>query len=366
MKIAIIYLGRRGSGGPISLELAKGLAEHATVFSVLSQNNPKTADWAAAGLDYFAVATYTNLPEAVLSWLRSNKFRRIADKVRERQPDVLLFPMFYTWNPFIQHFLAGIPSVVAVHDPDPHPGIESSVFRRLEDVSIKKAIRCLVFSQGLIPVLAKRGVPLERIDAAPHGDLSYYRRVSATQIVRSASEKVILFFGRITEYKGLDVLLKAYRRLASVPGLRLIIAGEGSLRPYRSLLDGLPNVEIANRWIADEEVGGYFSRADMVILPYTSASQSGVIPLAAVYSLPVIATRTGGIPEQICDLQTGLLVDPGSDEQIAAAVMRLLDDPALAASLGERLYAHYQEANNWQRIAALVYESCRRAGEAGG
>ncbi len=153
------------------------------------------------------------------------------------------------------------------------------------------------------------------------------------------------------------MLLDAFAQVsARRPNVRLLIAGDGSLGPYRRQLKNLKRVEIINRWVAEDEISQLFERADMVVLPYTSASQSGVLAVAAGYGLPVIATQVGGLPEQISDGKTGLLVPPGSAEALAAAIERLLDDHDLANQLGRALRREFEEQRSWEKVAGKLLD----------
>jgi len=363
VRIGIIYLGRRGSGGPISFELARHLSKYADVFAALAQQSESLSAWQASSLEWFAVPTYRSLTGAIWSWLDQAGLRRLAGMIRQRQPDVLVYPMFYTLNPFLQRCLDDLPSLVAVHDPIPHPGAADRVYRWLEDRSIRQATRCLVFSRCFSEDLRLRGADPQRVDYIPHGVLDYYQRISQPHppIPETPAETTLLFFGRITAYKGVDVLLEAFREVSIRYKARLIIAGAGDIRPYRQLIQEIPGVELINRWINESEVDGLFRRAQIVVLPYISASQSGVLAIAASYALPVIATRTGGIPEQITSGETGMLVDPGSIEQLAGAIELLLDQPQTAAALGENLAREHAAKRSWSSIAEKVYAACERA-----
>jgi glycosyltransferase involved in cell wall biosynthesis len=318
MRISVIALGRRGAGGPFSLELARHLKAYAEVNALLAQGSESILAWAAAGIDYHLVSTYQTISQALLTYLQKGRFRAIAEIIKQQKPDVLLFPLFYTWNPFIQAHLSGIPSVVAVHDPIPHPGFSESVYKFLEDKSIQRASRCLLLSESLRQALVQRGAVPEKIDHIPHGVLSAYYQGLPAQPTQTPDRLItLLFFGRITPYKGLEVLLQAYQKIKSRHDLRLLIVGSGDMKPYQSLLKDLPEVEVVNEWIREEDIDQYFCQADILVLPYTSASQSGVLAVAAGYALPVLATRVGGIPEQIIDGETGLLVEPNSVDHLA-------------------------------------------------
>lgn len=361
MRIGLIYLGRRGSGGPITFELAAHLSTRASVFAMLSENIEGINTWRQSSLEFFTVPTYQSFHQAIFSLFRPGLFRRLASLIEERKPDVLIFPMFYTWNPFLQAHLKSIPGIVMVHDPVPHPGLESAVYRFLEDFSIRRANRWIAFSKSLVNELQKRGAAPGKIDVIPHGALSYYTQASPGRDPVSTGKVTLLFFGRITPYKGLEVLLKAFRQLKRPADVCLRIVGAGDLSPYRALFAGLTGVEIDNRWVSESEIDPIFRKASIVVLPYTSASQSGVVALAASYGLPVIATRTGGIPEQIIDGETGILVTPGDVQELSEAMERLISQPELAARIGRNLQRQYQDCWNWAYIADLLYRSCEKA-----
>jgi len=371
MRIGIIYLGRRGGGVSCNFELATHLAKREAVLAVISKYVENLALWQNSGLELLTTTTYRSPPGAVLAWFNHLKLHRLAEQIRAWQPDVLVYPLFYTLNPFLQMHLAGIPSVVAVHDPQPHPGLRNRAYRLIENLSIRQATRCYVLSETFRIDLQRRGVRPEQIDHVPHADLSYYRRF-APQTATVTTQKaggppVLLFFGRITAYKGLEVLLQAFRQIRlgdphhPPRPARLLIVGDGDLRPYQSLLEDLPDVEIVNRWIDEAEIYTFFERARLLVVPYTSASQSGVIAIAAGFGLPVVATHTGGIPEQIQHDVTGILVSPGSVQELAEVIDGLLDDLARARALGENLRNEVAQHRNWDRTADLVGEACLKA-----
>lgn len=353
-RIALIYLGRKGSGGPISLALGQALAERgAALHAYLSSGLESLPAWQQASFAVQRVDTFQTPLQAAWSVLSGAPLRRLAALVRAAQPDVLLFPMLHPWNAGLQHLLRPTPAVVLVHDPRPHPGLNGWLQARWEDRSLSGAARCLVLSANLQPELLRRGVPPERIRVVPHGPLAYPQAAPA----HGAAQR-LLFFGRIEPYKGLEVLLQACEQLQPRwPGLRLTIAGEGDLRPYQAQLQRLrEQVEIRSGWIPEPEVADLFARAGVLVLPYTSASQSGVLAIAAGFGLPVVATRTGGLPDQVRDGETGLLVEPGSAAALAAGIERLLAEPAWASRLGAALRADFAGRQSWDAAANAVLE----------
>jgi len=362
MRIGVIYLGRRGAGGPISFEIAQNLATSADVFAVVSSYSESLKAWKDSGLELIQIPTYKGIIGAIWTWMNPFIILKLVREIRKRSPDIILFPMSHAWNLLLQLYLSDIPSIVFQHDPEPHPDLFSQLFAILDYFSLRKADRCIVFSKKLIHVLAIRGVLLNKIDAIPLGILSYYNRYAKLpDKAKDVQLTTLLFFGRITAYKGLDVLLGAYKNLKKIyPDLKLVIVGSGDLRPYRGYFQDIADIQIENRWIDESEVPKYFSRKSILVLPYTSASQSGVITVAASFGLPVIATRVGGIPEQISDGVTGFLVPPGDISALSQIIEQLLNNPSLARQVGENLKSEYEQTYKWGEIVKKIFESCEK------
>lgn len=125
-------------------------------------------------------------------------------------------------------------------------------------------------------------------------------------------KKTLLFFGFIRKYKGLDLLIAAFEQLDST--YQLVIAGEcyGSFDSYQKQIDGSKrkeDIHVFNEYIKDEDVPVFFSAADVCVLPYLTATQSGITSIAFHFELPLIATNTGGLKEIIQHGKTGIIVD---------------------------------------------------------
>ncbi|MGA3014279.1 MAG: glycosyltransferase [Bacteroidales bacterium] len=141
----------------------------------------------------------------------------------------------------------------------------------------------------------------------------------------------VLFFGFIRDYKGLDLLLKAFadERLHS-HSLKLIVAGEfyTDPKPYYDLLDQLnlrEHVIMRNEFIPDSVVADYFCAADLVVQPYKNATQSGVTQIAYHFNKPMIITDVGGLSEFVPDGRVGYIVKP-FEKEIATAIIRFYEE----------------------------------------
>jgi len=149
--------------------------------------------------------------------------------------------------------------------------------------------------------------------------------------INLANEKVILFFGFIRKYKGLMYLLDALPEILKNKKIKLIIAGEfyDDDKPYREKIksSGLENdVYLLSDFMPDDKVKYFFSACDCLVLPYTDATQSGIIQIAYFYDKPVIATDVGGLSEVIVNDKTGILIKPRNSESITDAVLRFYND----------------------------------------
>ncbi|MFZ5517367.1 MAG: glycosyltransferase [Candidatus Zhuqueibacterota bacterium] len=139
-------------------------------------------------------------------------------------------------------------------------------------------------------------------------------------------DNLLLFFGFVREYKGLHILLRALPSVLKQMPVKLIIAGEfyDDSSRYLDLIKKLnlePVVFVFDEYIPNEDVGLYYSAADVVVLPYISATQSGIIQIAYNYNKPVITTNVGGLPEVVKEGETGFIVPAENPDALAQAIV---------------------------------------------
>ncbi|OGU74157.1 MAG: hypothetical protein A2V93_04060 [Ignavibacteria bacterium RBG_16_34_14] len=142
----------------------------------------------------------------------------------------------------------------------------------------------------------------------------------------NADDKILLFFGYVRKYKGLDLLIKAMPKIIAInPNAKLLIVGEFYDDPsfYLNLIKELKleqYVKVINRFVKNEEVGLYYGLADLIVLPYRSATQSAVLNVSYSFNKPVVATKVGGFVEFVDDEKTGFLAEPDSSEALAEGI----------------------------------------------
>lgn len=223
--------------------------------------------------------------------------------------------------------------VIAVcHNVVPHekkPGDEA--FTRY---FLKYIDSFIVLSQDVVSDL-KKFVPGAKYKVLPHPVYSKFGeqvdKTEAKKYLNWNNDKIILFFGLIREYKGLDTLLEALSIIKTKIDLKLVIAGEfySDEKKYKNLISkyDLSNlVYLYNKFIPEQEVKYYFSAADAVILPYKDATQSGIVQVAMNFRKPVIASYVGGLGEVVQDGKTGYVVPKENPEELAEAILKFYNE----------------------------------------
>ena len=171
---------------------------------------------------------------------------------------------------------------------------------------------------------------------------------------------VLLFFGFVRKYKGLEFLLKAMPKILEAVPATLIVAGEfwNDKTDYEVLINNLGiarQVILLDNYIPNEAVGAFFAAADLVVQPYISATGSGVVQMAFGFNKPVVATTVGSLPEIVEDGRTGFLVPPGDAMAIAEAVIRFFDDAgqpdAFARNIRDQQYRF-----SWDHLVDAIEE----------
>ncbi|HUG06689.1 MAG TPA: glycosyltransferase family 4 protein [Candidatus Limnocylindria bacterium] len=181
-------------------------------------------------------------------------------------------------------------------------------------------------------------------------------------------ERVVLFFGTLSRYKGIDLLLRAFHSVAArVSDVRLVVAGfplpDFDPQAFRSEIaaTGLGDrVLVVPRYIDAGEVRAWMELGDVLAFPHRSVFQSGTLHLACTYGRPLVATRVGANEEVVRDGETGLLVAPGDEEELAAAIVRLLDEPELARSFGTEAARDAADRLSWDRVADTMLTTYAR------
>jgi glycosyltransferase involved in cell wall biosynthesis len=202
----------------------------------------------------------------------------------------------------------------------------------------------------------------------PHPTYEQFgQRVDQQQARRKhgiTASKVLLFFGFVRRYKGLDRLVAAMPEIVRrLPEVHLLIVGE-FFEPKEEYLAPLEqagladHVTVVDRYVPNEEVGEWFSAADMLVLPYHSATNSGIVQIGYNFATPAIVTDVGSLSEVVIDERTGFVLPDAAPETIAAAVERMYQGDRL-----ERFSANIVEERkkySWDAFASGMIEFVRQ------
>jgi alpha-maltose-1-phosphate synthase len=283
--------------------------------------------------------------------------------IRREQPDILHiqsngFRLFWLLYPFLRRYAI----VNTVHDPAPHSGDEASP--RLPRAERAAARNCRAFFvHGAVlrgELRDQYSVPESRIHVVPHGEFSIYQNWRVRSVTPHPAD--FLFFGRIWPYKGLDVFIRAANEVArALPSARFTIAGAGEdFARYQALIEDPSRFDVRNFRIEEEILDEVFQRCRAVVLPYTDATQSGVIPIAYAYGKPVIATRVGALPEVVVEGKTGYLVEPRDPGAIATRMLDMASDETAYADMCAAALRFAREELDWGLVAAKSVEVYRQ------
>lgn len=184
------------------------------------------------------------------------------------------------------------------------------------------------------------------------------RGVAEQELGLEAGKKNILFFGLIRDYKGLDILLEAFSSLPE--DYQLIIAGEpyGSFAKYQDIIDRIPDngrIHLFLKYIKDSDVSAFFSAADVAVLPYRSATQSGISSISYHFEVPMIVTDVGGLKETIGDRGTGLVVKSCSPDAVRSEIEKYFSDPCIRENCISNIRKE-KERLSWKEFCRKLLE----------
>jgi glycosyltransferase involved in cell wall biosynthesis len=198
-----------------------------------------------------------------------------------------------------------------------------------------------------------------RVHVIPHGAFDHLTRQPDERPLppelAAVEGPVVLCFGVVRPYKGVDVLVDSFR---SLEGAELWVVGR-PLGVDTEALDAPPNVRFVPRYVADAELPAYFRRADLLVLPHRSVDVSGVLSAGLAFGKPMVLSDVGGFREVVDEHGAGRLVAPGDRAALRQAIGELLADPAQRERLAERARAAAAGPYSWDSVAQrtlAVYE----------
>lgn len=228
--------------------------------------------------------------------------------------------------------------VLTVHDPFEHSGEGDYASRKSRDTAFKRFRKLILLNdKQKDEFISHYGIPSKKVYVNSLGVYDCLR-VTESNTDIAPNEKYVLFFGRISPYKGIDVLCEAMKKVHEVlPELHCVIAGGGKMyfdyTPYKSL----SYMHLMNRFIDTPELGELIKGSIFTICPYKDATQSGVVFSSLAYNKPIIASNVGALSDAVIDGKTGILVEPNDSDALANAIISLAREPKLLQSISETI-----------------------------
>jgi glycosyltransferase involved in cell wall biosynthesis len=292
------------------------------------------APGAAGSRARFAAKLVQHVPDML-------RYRRAA-----RGADVVHF-QWLTVQPLDVHLLPPVhPLVLTAHDVlprEPRLGQRAAQRRLYERVDA-----VVVHSEHGARRLRALGVPAERVHVIPHGAFTHLSELPEGELPLPDTERpVVLFFGLLREYKGIDVLLEAWR---GIDDAELWIVGMPRLDLTALRAQAPPGVRFVPRFVADDELAAFFRRADLAVLPYRQADQSGVLFTALAFGTPLAASDVGGFGE-VAATGAAEVVAPGDAAALHDVLSRLLADPAARERMAAAARAAARTTYSWDAVA---------------
>ncbi len=291
--------------------------------------------------------------------------------IKKNSPDAVLF---YWWTPYFFANFGVLSRLISwftsakvfylCHNPLPHE--RRPVDRILTKFALKKSEYFIVHSTECKDTIVNI-FPDVPVAVGVHPTYDVFNQgtfdVKAVRKELDLTSKTLLFFGYVRKYKGLQHLLRAMPAiLKKHPDVRLLVVGEfwGDKQDYLDMIAKYKLqdvVRIVDSYVPNEEVGKYFSVSDLVVLPYESATNSGIVQTSFGFEVPVLVTAVGGLPEVVTDGVSGLVVPPQDPKAIAEAVVRFYDKKLL--SKFKKGIESEKERFSWDRIVELIEAGLR-------
>jgi len=264
-------------------------------------------------------------PTSPFSWFVTYK------KIKKYSPDVVIFswwvsffaPSYFILSTLIKSF-SNVKILFLCHNVIEH---ETNIIKRWITKSVLQKGDCFIVHSIKDSIYLQKAIPDKKIRKVFHPlyDVYNYDNLSKekARAILEENSDIILFFGFVREYKGLKYLIKAFSKLSPSFDLKLYIIGEfwQNKDEYIQLIKKFnlqDKIIIRDSYIANEEVQIYFSASDIVVLPYLSATGSGIVKIAYGFNKPVIVTDTGALSEVVEDCKTGFIVPPENSDAITS------------------------------------------------
>ncbi len=307
--------------------------------------------------------------ERLVNSISQLNWYKVSKRIIQEKADLIIFDW---WHPFFGFCHGTISSLIKKEYPNKILFITENVVSHeanridkiLTKIGLRNASMFLALSKNVEEELEKfaKGSKIFRselpiYDCYKNDDIPEISKFKS-QLGINNDDQVILFFGYVRKYKGLDILLKAFPMiLQKYPNTYLLVVGEFYDNPssYFKLIEELnipERVKVINQFVPNEEVAKYYLASDVVVLPYRSATQSGILNVAYGFNKPVIVTNVGGLAEFVIEGKTGFVIKPDSEDEIVKGYeeyLRKKDEENFKENILE-----YNRKNSFDNLPKLI------------
>ena len=300
----MLYWGHKGGGSQYAINVAEELSRIAEVYVTITDKNQHIERFKKFEKK-FLVRGFRSKFEAIKFALTLPYYVfKLLSLIRQNDIDAIYVPMTQVFSGLVNFFLktfTGVKVVFTMHDAGTHNEANHLIKELLLKIDTKNADAIVFVSKYVKEQVREKYFGTKPYRVAPFGRLN---EIDHSIVTRNLSDVPnILFFGRIEAYKGLDLFVDALLLLSQTDlDFTYTIAGSGLIQP--DIIDKIKHLSmqrsgrLLNGWVSDDDLDQFHKNADLLVVPYKEASQSGVLATAQDYCLPFVCTPAGALPEQ--------------------------------------------------------------------
>jgi glycosyltransferase involved in cell wall biosynthesis len=280
--------------------------------------------------------------------------RRAAKILADEKYDIIHFNGTSGFLLYMLFYFGKARKIWTLHDHKPHTGEEKRIVVLLQKLYSKFDINFIQHYQHLREQIIKDyKISADNVYQVYSGRFDVFNSFTPKPILNFEYTDYILYFGRISQYKGIDRLVKIFSEIKTRVGIKLVIAGSGKL--WFNVDDNNGDVVIINRYIETPELVYLIQNCRFVVVPYTDATHSATIMTAYAFNKPVITSGIAGITEVVEQHKTGILVKPSDETEFRNALELLIKDDELLHQMNYDIEEYCNNSHiSWEKVTGKL------------
>ncbi len=378
VRIAVIEFAGFGGMAHYAFQLCRGLSSAGADVTLITRDDYELVMLAAPfAIEQTIGSIRRRSPRGTLRRVHNRiksfrEWRRLIRRIEALRPDAVLLGQLSSANdywPLLQlrrkvKVLANVCHHVRVAEGF----LWKRIYRLFDHVFVHSARNRAALGESL-------DIPEERAQVIAHGNEEIFSDLAdptfsaaslRSQLGIGSEERVVLFFGNLAHYKGLDVLLRAFPRVSESTDARLVIAGHPTpgfdLQEHILLAESL-GIADATVWVPEyipsEHVVAWMQLASVIVFPYREVSHAGALHIAQTYGVPTVASSVSAMQDVIDDGVSGVLVAPEDVDALSHAITRVIEDREFAQRIGAQFASDARGRFSWEAIGAAIVERLR-------